>query len=385
MSMRIRYGWLIGGVLVVAVCAGAYRLVDKRQTERANAAARTEAAKIAPPMLLRAGDVLTVQSQTLAVGVEVSGPIKAANAAFVKARVAGEVQGLQVREGDVVKAGQVLGRIENSESGARLRQAQQQAESSKTQIDVAQRNFDNNRALVEQGFISRTALESSTAALASAQALYRAAQAAVDIAQKALDDSVLRAPISGQVAQRLVQPGERAAVDARMLEIVDLSRLELEASVAAADSVQLQVGQSARLSVEGIATPIAARVARINPNAAPGNRAVIAYLTLADSTGLRQGLFAQGTVAVASVTALALPLSAVRTDKPLPYVQMLVDGTVQHQTVVLGARGTGAADGGPNPPLLVELQGLSAGAQVLAGSVGPLRPGSAVSLAAPGH
>lgn len=383
--MRVRYSWVIGGVVVLALASGAYRVIDKRQAERAKAAAQTETAKIAPPALVSPADVLTVQNQTLSIGVEVSGPIKAANAAFVKARVAGEVQGLQVREGDGVKAGQVLGRIENSESGARLRQAQQQAESSKTQIDVAQRNFDNNRALVEQGFISKTALESSTAALTSAQALYRAAQAAVEISQKALDDSVLRAPISGQVAQRLTQPGERAAVDARILEIVDLSKLELEASVGAADSVQLQVGQSARLTVDGVTTPIAARVARISPNAAPGSRAVIAYLALADSTGLRQGLFAQGTVAVASVTALALPISAVRTDRPQPYVQVLVDGKVQHQNVTLGARGSADAGGGSNPQLLVAVEGIAAGTQVLAGSVGPLRPGSAVSVAGQGQ
>ena len=383
--MRVRPAWLVVGAVLLALAAGAYRIVDKRQTERSQAAVQAEAAKVAPPMLLSAADVLTVQSQTLAVGVEVSGPIKAANAAFVKARIAGEVQGLQVREGDFVKAGQVIGRIENSEAGARLRQAQQQAESSKTQIDVAQRNFDNNRALVEQGFISKTALESSTSALSSAQALYRAAQAAVEIAQRSLDDSVLRAPISGQVSQRLTQPGERAAVDARIVEIVDLSKLELEASVGAAESVQLAVGQSATLTVDGVAAPIGARVARINPSATAGNRSVIAYLALTDGAGLRQGLFAQGTVAVSSTTALALPVSAVRTDKPLPYVQVLVDGKVQHQTVTLGARGTAAPSSGPNPPLLVAVDGLAAGAQVLAGSVGALRPGSAVSLAAPGQ
>jgi RND family efflux transporter MFP subunit len=368
--------------VVLAVAAGAYRVVDKRQTERAKAEAQTESAKVAPPTVLAEADVLTLQSQTLAVGVPVSGATKASNAAFVKARVAGEVQGLQVREGDFVKAGQVIGRIENSEAGPRLQQAQQQAESNKTQIDVAQRSFDNNRALVEQGFISKTALESSTSALASAQALYRASQAAVDIARKSLDDGVLRAPISGQIAQRLTQPGERASVDARIVEIVDLSKLELEASVGAAESLQLQVGQSARLSVDGMSAPIAARIVRINPNATPGNRSVIAYLTLADNAGLRQGLFAQGTVAVSSTTALALPLSAVRTDKPLPYVQLLVDGKVQHQTVTLGARGISADAGKADAPIWVAVEGLAAGAKVLAGTVGPLRPDSAIRIGA---
>jgi hypothetical protein len=171
-------------------------------------------------------------------------------------------------------------------------------------------------------------------------------------------------------------------VDARIVEIVDLSKLELEASVGAAESLQLQVGQSARLSVDGRPEPIAARIVRINPNATPGNRSVIAYLALADSAGLRQGLFAQGTVAISSTTALALPLSAVRTDKPLPYVQILVDGKVQHQTVTLGARGIGSDAGKADAPLMVAVEGLAAGAQVLAGTVGPLRPGSAISLGA---
>jgi hypothetical protein len=163
---------------------------------------------------------------------------------------------------------------------------------------------------------------------------------------------------------------------------VDLSKLELEASVGVAESLQLQVGQSARLSVDGRPEPIAARIVRINPNATPGNRSVIAYLALADSAGLRQGLFAQGTVAISSTTALALPLSAVRTDKPLPYVQLLVDGKVQHQTVTLGARGIGADAGKADAPFMVAVEGLAAGAQVLAGTVGPLRPGSAISLGA---
>ena len=81
-------------------------------------------------------------------------------------------------------------------------------------------------------------------------------------------------------------------------------------------------------------------------------------------------------------SALALPLSAVRTDKPLPYVQLLVDGKVQHQPVTLGARGIGADASKADAPFMVAVEGLAAGAQVLAGTVGPLRPGSAISLGA---
>jgi hypothetical protein len=66
-----------------------------------------------------------------------------------------------------------------------------------------------------------------------------------------------------------VQPGERVAIDARVLEIVDLSRLEVEANLAAADSLGVKPGQTAQLTVEGSAQRLQARVARINPSAMP--------------------------------------------------------------------------------------------------------------------
>ncbi|MGI9133721.1 MAG: efflux RND transporter periplasmic adaptor subunit, partial [Rhodoferax sp.] len=274
--------------------------------------------------------------------------------------------------GDAVQAGAVVARIEPTEYLARLRQAQQQAESAKAQVDIARRSFDNNRALVDQGFISKTALDSTQSGLNAAEANYRAAQSGAEVASKALDDAVLRAPISGQIAQRLAQPGERVAVDARIVEIVDLGRLELETSISAADSLGVRLGQQAQLSVEGAAKPVSARVVRINPSAVAGSRAVLAYLALEPNAALRQGLFAQGLLQTGVVHAIAVPLLSVRTDKPQPYVQVLQQGKVQHQSVVLGTRGD--LDG----QTMVALEGLSAGAEVLAGSVGSLRVGTLV-------
>ena len=110
-------------------------------------------------------------------------------------------------------------------------------------------------------------LEASLSNLQAAQATYRAALAAVDVARKSLDETALVAPISGQVAQRLAQPGERLAVDARILEIVDSSRLELEAPIAAVDSLKLKLGQTGQLRIEGSPAVLSARLVRINPSA----------------------------------------------------------------------------------------------------------------------
>jgi RND family efflux transporter MFP subunit len=366
--------WLIVALVLVALAAGAWRLLSGRQAQKIALEAQQAAQKTQAVVELAAADLVRLKTVDLVQGLAIAGPLRATNTAFVKARVAGELQGLSLREGDRVTAGQVVARIEATESQARVRQAQQQAEAARAQVDIARRSFENNRSLVEQGFISKTALETSLANLSAAEASYRAAQAGAELAAKALDDTVLRAPMAGVVAQRLAQPGERVAIDTRILEIVDLSRLELEASISPTDSLRVKAGQVARLTIEGATAPLAAKVVRVNPSALSGSRAVLAYLSVQPNPGLRQGLFAQGTLATGTVSVLAAPLNAVRTDKPLPYVQLIQDGAVLHQTVELGARGE--SDG----QSLVGLKGVSENALLLSGTVGSLRAGTRVKL-----
>jgi RND family efflux transporter MFP subunit len=326
---------------------------------------------------LGSADVVQVKTRELTQGLAISGALKAVNTAIIKARVAGELQALTVREGDAVKAGQIIARVDPGEYQARALQAEQQAQAAKAQVDIARRSFDNNRSLVDQGFISKTALDTSLASLAAAEASYRAAQAGATVAAKSLEDTVLRAPISGLIAQRLAQPGERVAIDARIVEIVDLSRLELEASLSAGESLDVRLGQSAVLQIEGTAKPVSARLVRVNPSAVSGSRAVLVYLAIEAAPGLRQGLFAQGTLGTGRLSALALPLNAVRTDEPQPYVLLISQQQVLHHAVEMGPRGE--VDG----QTMVAIKGLAENAAVVAGTVGNLRAGTGVKFASP--
>jgi RND family efflux transporter MFP subunit len=369
--------WLLAALVLVLVAIGGWRAIGARRAQQV-AEAELATQRAHPVVELAQGDVVRAEARELQRGLPISGSLKAVNSAFVKARAAGELQGLTLREGDSVQAGQVVARIDPTEGQARLRQAQQQADAARAQIDIAERQFANNKALVDQGFISRSALDTSANNLAAAQANHKAALAAVDLARKGVEDTVLRAPISGVISQRLAQPGERVPVDGRVIEIVDLGRLELEATLGAADSVEVRVGQEATLQVEGSTRTIAARVVRINPSAQAGSRSVLAYLALADTAGLRQGLFAQGTVSVGRSSALALPLSAVRTDKPAPYVQVVQDDKVVHVPVETGARGEADKDS------WVAVTGVQPGAVVIRGHVGPLREGTMVKFTGAG-
>ena len=371
--------WVAAAIVVVLVGGGAWRTMAARQAQH-KAQAEATAQKAQAPLQLTADEVIAVRRQNLTLGVPVSGALRAVESAMIKARVGGELQGLTLREGDSVKAGQEIARIDPTEARARLRQAQQQADAAKAQVDINQRQYANNRALVDQGFISATALVTSQSSLDAAKASYQATVAAADVARKALDDTVLKSPITGLVAQRLAQPGERVAVDTRIIEVVDLSRLELEALLSPADSLAVRVGQKAQLTTEGTATPVSATVARISPSAQAGSRTVPVYLRVEQPPGdtlLRQGLFVQGLLTTGSAEVLTVPLDAVRTDRPVPYLQTLQNGRIAYADVKTGVRSV------RNGQTWVAIEGVAEGTEVVAGRIGPLREGTAVTAARP--
>ncbi len=391
--MKSWWKWLLAALIVALLGFGVTRVLQAR-SQKAAAAAQAPATVA---LELAADDLAVVTRTSLSRGIAISGGLKAASSAVVKAKVAGELRSLTVREGDRVRAGQVIGLIDTSEFDWRLRQAEQTAGSAKAQLDISRRSLDNNNGLVSQGFISPTALETSVSTEAAANATWQAAVAAVELARKAKADATLVAPITGVVAQRISQPGERVAVDGRIVEIVDLARLELEAAVPAEDVGAVQVGLPAQLSIDGLSAVVTARVVRINPSTQLGTRAVLVYLAVDPAPGLRQGLFARGTITLPAQPVLAVPASAVRSDLPKPYVLVVERGQAVARAVRTGATGYARLDSsGASEPVMELLPAagqpgfvdVPVGTAVLRGRVGNLREGTPVklpaSVAAPG-
>ncbi len=372
--------WLLLAFLIGAIAFGVLRALNKRVDQREAAASAAAAMQQAPVYELAEQDVVRVLRMNLDEAVAVSGSLKALQTAAIKARTPGEVRGLSKREGESVRTGEVLASIDNTEAQARVRQAEEQARAAQAQVAIAQRNFQNNQKLVQQGFISATALDTTAGNLTAAEANHRAALAALDIARKGLADTTLRSPLNGQISARLVQNGERVGVDARLLEVVDLSAFELEAALAPAAAAAVQPGQPASLRVEGLDQPVLAEVARINPSVQAGSRSVLVYLRVPAVAGMRQGLFAQGQIVTGQLQAAAVPMSAVRNDQPAPYVQVLQDGRVAHVGVAPGRQGVLQGEA----MLVVDgVAALPEGAPVLRATAGSIRAGTAVNLAGP--
>src|SRR5262249_32159657 len=141
--------------------------------------------------------------------VEFSGPLVAPNTAIVRAKANGTLLQLDVAEGQRVRVGQTLGRIDTAELSNKVAERNANLESARATFDQAQRTHASNERLAAQHFISPIALENSRAQLETARASLNAAQASLDMTRVGLREAALVAPISGIVAKRHVVPGEK--------------------------------------------------------------------------------------------------------------------------------------------------------------------------------
>lgn len=375
--MRVNKGWLIALLVLGLGTAGVVRtIVQKRQ---AQAALSQPEAATARPLALADTDLWRVREQVLVRSVAVSGSARAVHQTVVKARAAGDITQVLVREGMAVQAGQLLVQLDARDAQTRLDQARQQADAAKAQLAIAQRTLENQQALVGQGFISRTALDTAQFNAQAAQATWQAAQANVRLADKALADTRVISPLSGQVARQHVQAGEHVNPDARLIEVVDLSRMEMDVSLQPADVALLQAGPTGtpgQVKVDGVPEPLAVQVARINPSATPGTRALTVYLNVAPHPALRQGLFARGLLTLGQETGLLVPRTVVRTDSQGPFVQVVRQGGVVHQRVTLGPEGHLPEQ--PDTRVVRITRGLQAGDEVLLEALGLVRDGTSV-------
>ncbi|MGO4325637.1 efflux RND transporter periplasmic adaptor subunit [Cupriavidus sp. 2TAF22] len=367
---------LIGTFAAVAVIAVLSATAAVRKNGTGKPATAPAAVQPAAPGLVEFlhSDLAEAATQDLRVALPLSGGLRALNQASVKAKVSGEVQQVLVREGEAVRAGQVIVRIDATEYQAKVAQARGQMLAARGQYENSKQTFERNRELVAKGFISKTAFDNYQSNLDVARANLDAAQGGLDVAQKALADTVVKAPLDGLVAARAVQPGEKVSPDTRLVDIVDLRSLELEAPIPTADVARAAIGQAVRLDVEGSGR-FEGRLVRINPSAVPGSRSIMVYVRV-DNPGarLRAGMFAQGALVLGQhAGVVAVPATAIRSDGERAFVYTVENGMLAEREVKPGIRDDERG--------LVEIAGgLSAGAQVVRNNLGTLRAGSRVKL-----
>jgi RND family efflux transporter MFP subunit len=214
-------------------------------------------------------------------------------------------------------------------------------EEARARLGIAAKNRENGLKLHTQGFISQNALDTTQSAFEAAAAAVKSAEAQARLARNAMQDAVVRSPIDGTLARRMVHPGEKVGVDGALFTIVDLARMEVEAPVPASDVPALRPGQAALLRVDGFgAREFAGRLERINPTTEASSRAITVYLSVSNAEGLlRGGMFAKGSIALdKGEPSPSVPATAIREEAGQPFVFTLEKGRLERRPVTLGLR-----------------------------------------------
>ncbi|MBC7414221.1 MAG: efflux RND transporter periplasmic adaptor subunit [Herminiimonas sp.] len=379
-----RRRWLIAGgavVLVGAVAAGGWVVTrggDKKPVDAAP--------KKADVLELSSTDSMLVEARELRVMLPISGSLAALNQATVKSKVAAEVRVTPVAEGMRVTRGQMVVQLDAADLRARLSTQAAALDDARARLALARKNQENNLALLKQKFISQNAVDTAQNSVELAEATLKSAQSQLEIARRAVDDAVVRSPIDGIISKRYVQPGEKAAPDMPLFAVVNLQQLILEAAVPASEIPKVVPGQQVGFNVEGFGKrAFAGRVARINPSAETGSRAILVYIAVDNADGaLKSGMFAKGGITLEKAAPQPLiPTAALRQQNGAPMVLRIEGRTVVAQPVTLGLRNddeglvqvvNGLAAG--NRVIVVRLENVKTGGQVRL-------PGDAAKVVAP--
>jgi hypothetical protein len=285
---------------------------------------------------------------------------------------------LSVREGDSVRAGQRIGRVDPTEFELRVNERDAQLAAAESQVAQARRTFENNLALRERNFISQSALDASRSNMEVAIGQRDAAAAQIALARKSVTDAELIAPMSGVIGERFAQPGEKLPADARVVSVIDLSRLEIEALVPGSEIGTVRIGQSVQLRIEGVPGEQVGQIVRIAPATSAGTRSVPVYIRLkSQNPAIRAGLFAQGRLVVEELREqIAVPLSAIRDAGARHFVYAIEQDRLVERDIILGL-----VDDGTDGIVRVQVtSGLKAGDRIVINNLGRLRTGSPVRV-----
>ena len=327
-------------------------------------------------LVLGASDVHSVSLGQIEMAMAIQGDLRPVEEVPVRARIEGNLEAVNVREGDRVGRGQVMARFESSQEVGAQRSAEADVESAKSDSVNAQWNADQSAELFKAGAIPERDLRTSQQALVAANARLSAARSRLFAAARDVEDTRIVAPISGIVSVRSVESGETVNRGAQMFTVVRSDVLELEAAVPARFAGDVRPAMPVRFNAGG--REMNGRVARVSPTINPANRSVTIYLQLPNpGNTLKGNTFATGRIVAKTINGtIVIPTSAIRygQQQNAPFVYRIANDAVEYQPVQLGV--VDEAKG-----VIQITSGLEVGDRVIVGNVGAIGRGVKVRIA----
>ena len=295
--------------------------------------ARPEAA---PPLSVVVETTAAVPSSD---GLEATGTIEAARRASPGTILAGRVTKIVKREGQRVRQGETLARVESGDVAARVAQAEAAVVGAQAAETNARLMRGRLERLVAKQAASPRSLEEAVAGHDAAQANLHAAKEGVRAARVMLGYGEVLAPFDGVIEKRLVEEGDTASPGMPMFIVVDTTSMKLEAAIPESSARGMAAGSPVAVIVDG--TDGASRdaaLAEILPASDPATRTVTARVLLDNADGaLRPGMFARVRFPGDGPAIVSIPTTAIVRRGPLTGVFVIVDNVAQLRWITLGS------------------------------------------------
>jgi membrane fusion protein, multidrug efflux system len=328
---------VITGLCLALVVAGC----NKAPEGPAAPAGAASAASLTNGLLIAPEDVLTVQTAPRAQGPVVSGAIQPAKRADLRAEVAAVVVQLLKDNGETVRAGEALLRLDDTAIRDALQSAQESLRVATQGLEQADRNLQRLNTLREQGMVSAQAIEDAQLRRQQALGEQVAAKSRVVTAQQQQSRTTVRAPFDGAVSERRVSVGDTVQVGRELVKVIDPRTMRFEGLVSADRLETLKLGQPVSFRVNGFSERrFNGSLRRIDASVNATTRQVAVWVDFSDprQAPAVAGLFAEGRIETGTAQVLSVPDSSVQRQGDAGHVWRLQGAQLQKVAVKLGER-----------------------------------------------
>ncbi|NQW04524.1 MAG: efflux RND transporter periplasmic adaptor subunit [Acidobacteria bacterium] len=369
MMMRYRQLMFLSAALVVTVLTAAACSSGAADSTADAAAATPVVVQLAPE------NVATAIVADITSGPFVTGQLTPVREATVRAQVGGPLVSLTVDRGQSVRQGATIGRISARDLDASLASAEVAVTSATNALAVATSEAARTESLVKGGALAVRDLEQARNMVAGAEAQLASTQSREASVRQQLDDTIVRAPISGIVSERPANAGDIVSPGTALVTIVDPTSMRLEAAVTSDQVSLVQPGATVRFRIRNLSNDVVTgTIERLSPVADPITRQITIFVTLPNTSGrLIGGLFAEGRVESETRHGVIVPMSVVDETGPTATVTRIRNGKAERVTVELGIRQADAE--------VIEItSGIAEGDILIRGAAKTLSPGTPVRV-----
>ncbi|MGH7496276.1 MAG: efflux RND transporter periplasmic adaptor subunit [bacterium] len=328
----------------------------------------------APEALPLAVTIQKLQPAAIAKMLNASGTLVGEDEATVISETTGKIVAVKAQVGDWLKKGQTIVQVENDLKQVALEQAKAQSLAAQTNYEKAQKDLARYEELFKQQITTLSVLENARLAVQAGEAQWKGAEAAVRLAQRQYDDTFIKAPLVGRLADRYVNEAAMVMAGDRIGVVVNSRNMKLKTSVAENEVALLRAGQTAEISADALpGMKFTGKVISVAQKA--NNERTFPVEILIENDGdesLKSGMFGRATIQVARAQhAIVIPTSAVLNDASGDYVYVEQNGLAKRVNIKLGLQ---------QNHLVEVASGLAAGAHLVISGHQRLSEGAKVNV-----